>query len=227
MTSQAADAVTDSAMSWQPPATSSRQDQMLHDALQGSSDNHPLKAPEDAAVPASCNQRLQDSHSASDFERTAEQLVAEDPETATAPPSSGYDTSLDSQIRRSLVARRCLCTFALGHDDDLDEHKDEDLGSAERWEGHPLVEAEDNNEMEEQNDETFYVPASGACLLGLNLKGTLVPSPYTGELHDGTTNLQHWFAPGFAMNLGTITPCFDMHVPEAALVQYGIDQVLQ
>jgi hypothetical protein len=50
--------------------------------------------------------------------------------------------------RRSLVARRCLCTFALGHDDDLDEHKDEDLGSAERWEGHPLVEAEDNNEME-------------------------------------------------------------------------------
>jgi hypothetical protein len=58
-----------------------------------------LKAPEDAAVTASCNQRLQDSHSASDFERTAEQLVAEDPETATPPPSSGYDTSLDSQIR--------------------------------------------------------------------------------------------------------------------------------
>ncbi len=75
---------------------------------------------------------------------------------------------------------------------------------------------------QEQNDETFYDPASGACLLGLNLKGTLVPSPYTGELHDGT-NLQHWFAPGFTMNPGTIAPCFDMHVPEAALVQYGID----
>jgi hypothetical protein len=120
------------------------------------------------------------------------------------------------------VAGRCLCTAAHGHNDDLDEHTDEDLGSAERREDHLLVEAEDNNEMEEQNDETFYDPASGACLLGLNLKGTLVPSPYTGELHDGT-NLQHWFAPGFTMNPGTIAPCFDMHVPEAALVQYGID----
>ncbi|CAK9196287.1 unnamed protein product [Sphagnum troendelagicum] len=223
MTSEAADAVTDSAMSWQPPATSSRQDQMLHDALRGSSDNHRLKAPEDATVTASSNQRLQDSHSASDFERTAEQLVAEDPETATAPPSSGYDTSLDSWIR-SLVPGS-LCTAAHGHNDDLDEHTDEDLGSAERQEDHPLVEAEDNNEME--SDETFYVLGSGACLLGSNLKGTLVPSPYTGELHAGTTNLQQWFAPGVAMNLGTIMPSFDMHVTEAAFVQYGIDQVLQ
>ncbi len=80
---------------------------------------------------------------------------------------------------------------------------------------------------QEQNDETFHDPASGACLLGLNLKGALVPSPYTGELQDGTTNLQYWFAPGVAMNLDTIMPCFDMYVPEAALVQYGIDQVLQ
>lgn len=80
---------------------------------------------------------------------------------------------------------------------------------------------------QEQNDETFYVLGSGACLLGSNLKGTLVPSPYAGELHDGTTNLQQWFAPGVVMNLGTIVPSFDMHVPEAAFVQYGIDQVLQ
>jgi hypothetical protein len=55
-----------------------------------------------------------------------------------------------------------------------------------------------------------------------------VPSPYTGELRDGPTNLQQWFVPGVDMNRGTIVPSFDMHVPEADLVQYGIDlQVLQ
>ncbi len=46
------------------------------------------------------------------------------------------------------MAGRCLCTAAHGHNDDLDEHTDEDLGSAERREDHLLVEAEDNNEME-------------------------------------------------------------------------------
>jgi hypothetical protein len=75
---------------------------------------------------------------------------------------------------------------------------------------------------QDQNDGTFYDPASGACLLGSNLKGTLVPCPYTGELNDGT-NLPHWFVSGFAMNPGTIGACFDMHVREAALVEYGID----
>jgi hypothetical protein len=50
-------------------------------------------------------------------------------------------------MSRSLVPGS-LCTAAHGHNDDLDEHTDEDLGSAERPEDHPLVEAEDNNEME-------------------------------------------------------------------------------
>ncbi len=80
--------------------------------------------------------------------------------------------------------------------------------------------------MHQEQNETFYVQGSGACRLGSNLKGALVPSPHSGELRDGTTNLQHWFAPGVVM-IDTIMPCFDMHVPEAALVQYGIDQVLQ
>ncbi len=52
------------------------------------------------------------------------------------------------------MAGRCLC--ALGHDDDLDEHTDEDLGSAERCEDHPLVEAEDNNEMEVRTSVLSY-----------------------------------------------------------------------